>query len=240
MQCIRCGQVRTETPKNLKRIQFYEENDFSIYIEKEAVFRLLFRTVVAFIRRFKKAGRLLDIGAGVGLLVSEAQSAGFKTVGVEPSKSSVNAAKKYLGITLVPKKFSAHAVYGRFDVVVLNHVLEHMPNPNTVIEDIARVLRRDGILVIGAPNFGSYLSIFKRGRWQSLIPDQHRWHFTLRTLDQLVNPFGFERQGVSWENHDRAMHYWWKKPIYWILDQIALRTVLAEAMLVVYKKNYET
>lgn len=236
VQCITCGQVRTETPLNLKRTQFYNKDDSTIYIEKEEMFRSLFRSVIAFISRFKKKGRLLDIGAGVGLLANEAERAGFTVVGLEPSKSAVSAAKKHFGASLLQKEFSEKLFMKSFDVIVLNHVLEHLPNPKRVINDTGKVLKRGGLLVIGVPNFGSYLSIFKRNRWQSLIPDQHRWHFTLRSLDQLVLSFGFERIGENWENHDRTMHYWWKKPIYGILDQIALHTGLAEAMLVVYKK----
>lgn len=236
VRCV-CGQVRTDIPKYRKRTQYYQKDNFSIYIEKEAMFRALFREKIAFIKQFRQNGTLLDIGAGVGLFVSEARKAGFNATGLEPSKGSVRAAKKYFGISLEAQEFSRNAANSKYDIVLLNHVLEHLLRPKEVISNATAVLKRNGLFVIGVPNFGSYLSIVKRGRWQSLIPDQHRWHFTLRTLDQLMLPFGFERIGENWENHDRAMHYWWKKPIYWILDQIAIRTRLAEAMLVVYRKS---
>lgn len=236
VRCISCGQVRTETPANTVRKQYYEDEDVSIYIQKEEEFRRLFRNVLSFIKRYRKKGRLLDIGAGVGLLVSEARKAGFTAIGFEPSKGAVAAAKKHFGITLLPKEFHPKNVDGRMDVLVINHVLEHLPDPKGILGDIVDVLDDGGLLVIGVPNFGSFLSLLKRNRWQSLIPDQHRWHFTLSTLDELVLPFGFVRIGQNWENHDRATHYPWKKPFYWIFDQIALRTGSAEAMLVAYKK----
>lgn len=236
MRCIGCGQVRTDTPKHLKRTQYYGEENYSFYVQKEEMFRKLFRDKISFIKEFKTKGSLLDIGAGVGLFVSEARKAGFNATGLEPSKGSVRAAKKYFGVRLIEGEFFAKLLAKPVDVIVINHVLEHLPKPKVVIHDAYKVLRRNGLVVIGAPNFGSYLSLLKRGRWQSLIADQHRWHFTLQTLDQLVRPFGFERIGENWENHDRTMHYWWKKPFYFLADQIALQTKLAEAMLVVYKK----
>ncbi len=235
-QCLACGQVRTITPSKIERKQVYNKKDISVYIEKEAMFRKLFKRVVDFIKQYKLDGRLVDIGAGVGLLVDEARRAGFDARGIEPSPSAVLAAKKFFGVQLLCTKFTEKSTKKPIDIVVLNHVLEHLPNPHVVIRTIANVLEKDGLLVIGVPNFGSIISILKKGRWQSLIPDQHRWHFTQKTLDQLVLPFGFKKLGRTGENHDRSMHPWWKQPIYWILDTIAIATNRAEAMLIVYQK----
>ncbi|MEK7119222.1 MAG: class I SAM-dependent methyltransferase [Patescibacteria group bacterium] len=245
--CLVCGQVRTVTPKGISRKQVYQAEDVTIYIEKEQIFRRLFADVVTFIRQFKTSGTLIDIGAGVGLLVDEAKIAGFDAIGFEPSKEMVKAAKKEFGIELIPKKFHKATPCKRqgsglentktgIDIVVINHVLEHLPNPLDVIRDIRSALVKNGLLVIGVPNFGSFLAIWKKSRWQSLIPDQHRWHFTIQSLDRLIQPLGFIRIGMRQDNHDRSMHPWWKRPAYWMLDLIAVLTGRAEAMLVVYQK----
>ena len=237
VQCFACGQVRTITPFKVERKQIYNKEDISVYIEKEAMFRKLFKRVVDFIKQYKSDGRLVDIGAGVGFLVDEARWAGFDARGIEPSFSAVLAAKKFFHIQLLHTKFTRKSMKKPVDIVVLNHVLEHLPNPHKVIRTIVNVLEKDGLLVIGVPNFGSIMSILKKGRWQSLIPDQHRWHFTFATLDQLVQPQGFYRLGVTMENHDRSMHPLWKLPIYWVIDMIALLTNRGEAILVVYRKK---
>ncbi len=226
VECLVCKQVRTDSSPKVKRKNFYRAEDLSVYIEKETMFRELFRQVISFIQRFITSGKLIDIGAGVGLLVDEANKAGFVAIGIEPSKVSVAAAKKYFGVRL-----SRNMPHGKADVIVINHVLEHVENPKKLLGDISCAF-----LFIGVPNFGSFMAQLKRGRWQSLIPDQHRWHFTLRTLEGLVTPFGFQRLGTIYENHDRSMHPWWKRPIYTILDTIALATGNGEAMLVAYKK----
>ncbi len=184
VKCGGCGQVRTETLNGMKRTQYYEEENFSIYIEKEAMFRRIFRQKLYFLKRFKKHGRLLDIGASVGLLVDEAKIAGYDALGIEPSKGAVAAAKKHFGISLINKEFSASTVRRPVDIIIINHVLEHVPNAKKIIRDASRALVATGILVIGVPNFQSILSRLKRNRWQGLIPDQHRWHFTLKTLEQ--------------------------------------------------------
>ncbi|MEK7543787.1 MAG: class I SAM-dependent methyltransferase [Patescibacteria group bacterium] len=200
------------------------------------MFRVLFRKLLGFVHRYAPQGTLLDIGAGVGLLLDTARTMGYEIIGFEPSKASVKAAKKYFGITLIPREFLPGALKRTVDVIVINHVLEHLTNPQEVISLSAKALTDTGTLVVGAPNFNCFMRWIKRGKWQSLIPGQHRWQFTLQTLDQLIKPHGFRRIAVSYDNHDRAMHYWWKKPIYMALDRIALWTGHGEAMVVIYNK----
>lgn len=222
-QCVACGQARTkEKPKK----HFYTRSDISIYFEKEILFRELFKKTISFIKKFQNNGTILEIGAGAGLLVDEAIKAGFSATGYEPSRAARDSAKNHLGIDL----FSALRDISAESIVV-NHVLEHLENPKKLVSKLSCKY-----LFIGVPNFSSIMSQLKKDRWQSLVPDQHRWHFTLKTLDTLVLPFGFTRVGVTYENHDRSMHPFWKRPIYAVLDTIALATGKAEAMLVAYKK----
>lgn len=236
VRCDSCTQVRTLTPKRIQRKQVYNKEDISVYIEKEEMFRKLFRQIINFVRKYRTHGRFIEIGAGVGLLVNEAQRAGFDASGIEPSHAAVLAAKKYFDVRLACAKFSKTSLKKSADIIVLNHVLEHLPHPDSVIHDIDNKITRNGLLVIGVPNFSSIMSQLKRGRWQSLIPDQHRWHFTLETLDRLVLPFGFVRKGFYMENHDRSMHYFWKRPMYWLLDHLAFCINQGEAMVVVFQK----
>lgn len=233
IKCNACEQVRIASRRGAKKTGYYKQEDVQFYIDKQGMFRSLFRKLLEFVHRFAPKGTLLDIGAGVGLLLDEARKMGYTVIGFEPSKASVRAAWKHFRIRLDSRLSGNDTV----DIVVINHVLEHLTNPKEIIRYCAKTLGGAGTLVIGTPNFNSFMRWIKRGKWQSLVPTQHLWQFTLNTLDQLVVPYGFRRIGVSYENHDRSMHYWWKKPVYWILDRIALATGYAEAMLVIYEKH---
>ena len=245
-----CGQVRIEARDKAVRTGYYEEEDVRFYIDHQEMFRSLFRKLLDFIHEYAPGGTLMDIGAGVGLLLDEARNMGYRVIGFEPSKPSVREAEKYFGIKLFPEEFSKKTLDSRrslprtlmrgandtINIIVMNHVLEHIKNPKEIIGRCAKTLRDSGTLVVGVPNFDSFMCRIKKGKWQSLIPAQHRWQFTLAALDLLVVPHGFRRIAVSYENHDRSMHYWWKKPIYAVLDRIALATGHGEAMVVIYKK----
>lgn len=237
LQCTSCDQVRTEARTSAKRTGYYEEEDVQFYIDHQEIFRSLFRKLLGFIYKYAPKGTFLDIGAGVGLLLDEARHMGYRVIGLEPSQSSVKAAKNHFGIKLIQKEFLPGVITKKVDIILLNHVLEHLSNPREVIGLCANTLRAGGILVIGVPNFDSFMCRIKKGRWQSLIPAQHRWQFTLAALDRLVTPHGFRRIAVSYDNHDRSMHYWWKKPIYRVLDRVAIATGHAEAMVVIYRKD---
>ncbi len=234
LKCNTCEQVRIVARNGAKRTGYYEEEDVQFYIDKQDMFRPLFRKLLGFVYKFAPRGTLLDIGAGVGLLLDEARKMGYTVIGFEPSKASVLAAKKHFGIKLINSEFKNSKV--RVDIIVINHVLEHLKDPKEIVWQCSKILRNTGTLVIGVPNFNSFMCRIKRGKWQSLVPAQHRWQFTLTTLDNLVIPHGLRRIAVSYENHDRSMHYWWKRPIYMVLDHVALWTGYAEAMLVIYKK----
>jgi len=208
-----------------------------VYVEKEKMFRELFQGVIQFIRRYKNRGTLADIGAVVGLLVDEARRAGYQAVGFEPSKAAVSTALARYNIRLRRHAFSSALIRKPIDIIVFNHVLEHLNKPKVAIKDAKKVLKPDGLLIVGVPNFGSYMSILKKFRWQSLVPREHRWQFTLATLDRLILPLGFRRVGLRTENHDRSMHSRWKRLIYVFIDTIALATNRGEAILAAYQKN---
>lgn len=237
VSCEHCKQIRTISPVNANRTQEYTEADLRVYLEKQEMFRAIFRRIISFIQRYQTGGVFVDIGAGVGLLVDTAKGMGFEAYGVEPSVPSVRAARKYFGVTLHTTLSDIRKKVKHADVALLNHVLEHLPEPKKTLIEVKNMLKPQGYLVIGVPNIGSWIGSLKKARWQSLIPDQHRWHFSLRTLDQLVVPLGFERVGVISDNHDRSIHPLWKRPMYWLVDKLSEIFANGEAILVVYRKS---
>ena len=72
---------------------------------------------------------ILDVGCGNGLMLSVAQDLGLMVLGIEPSKlMSKNARLK--GVNVVGCSLEDFEDYAKFDLIVLNSVIEHLPDPS--------------------------------------------------------------------------------------------------------------
>src|SRR5262245_46255181 len=96
--------------------------------------------------------RLLDIGSGPGFFLKTAASRGWRVVGVEPSRQAAAHART-LGVEVVEGFFNIDTaeVLGRFDVVHLNNVLEHVPNPIGIVTLARGLLTQGGIICLNVP-----------------------------------------------------------------------------------------
>ena len=149
-------------------------------------------------------GRILDIGAGRGEFLRAASDNGWIAVGIEPSASFADHAAKYSGVEIKREPLEqCDFPDGSFDVVILAAVLEHLYNPDEIIEEIARILRPGGALFVDVPNEqGLYFragNLYQRLRgrdWSvNVAPTFDPFHifgFNPRALRKLLNKLGFE------------------------------------------------
>ena len=97
--------------------------------------------------------RLLDIGSGPGFFLKTAKSRGWRVLGIEPSRQAAAHARE-LGVEVVEGFFNAETApgLGRFDVVHMNNVLEHIPDPISLVGLARDLLVPGGIACINVPN----------------------------------------------------------------------------------------
>ncbi|MDT0538696.1 MULTISPECIES: class I SAM-dependent methyltransferase [Croceitalea] len=128
--------------------------------------------------------RLLDIGAGTADFLLAAQKAGWKTWGIEPNAlAQQNAVEK--GVSLLA---SLNDVAGqKFNVITLWHVLEHLPNLETDIEQICNLLEDDGTLIIAVPNFNSLDANYYKEHWAAFDVPRHLWHFSKTAIEKIFS-----------------------------------------------------
>jgi len=133
-------------------------------------------------------GQILDIGAGTGDFLSVAIKDGWKTVGVEPSEKAKSIAKSK-GVSFVEKtsELESHT----FDVITMWHVLEHVPNLEEQIEELKRLLKPSGTLIVAVPNFKSYDAKHYGQFWAAYDVPIHFWHFSKSAIHKL-----FEKENM--------------------------------------------
>ena len=134
-------------------------------------------------------GRILDIGAGTGDFLSVAKQNGWQTIGVEPSeKAKAIAINK--GVSFV--KQTSELENNSFDVISMWHVLEHVPNLDTQIKELKRLLKPNGTLIIAVPNFKSFDAKHYGKFWAAYDVPIHFWHFSKTAIKLL-----FEKEGMK-------------------------------------------
>lgn len=140
-----------------------------------------------------KRPRLLDVGCGVGYFLHLAQDAGMQVRGLELSESAVNYARTNYGLNVAQGTLDEVTIAPEScDIVVLWHVLEHLPDPVAALRQISQILAPGGLLLAAVPNFGSIEARVFGRRWYSLDAPRHLYHFTPETLQRVV-----ERAGLT-------------------------------------------
>ncbi len=144
--------------------------------------------------------RLLDVGCSSGALLMSALKAGIDAEGVEPAARAGQAARA-AGLTVCSGTL-AEASYPaeRFQAVTMMEVIEHLPRPIEVLQEVGRILAPRGILVVGTGNVDSWTVAVMRERWDYFHVGRYGGHisfFTPQSLDRLATRCGFRIERVE-------------------------------------------
>jgi len=149
------------------------------------------RHVRFFLRDLPPAARVLDVGCGRGVLLREIAERGFEAHGVEANAAAAAGADPRAEIRIAPRLADAGYPTAFFDEVVIWHVLEHLREPRRTLEEVRRILRPAGRLVVAVPNFSSAQSRWAGSAWFHLDLPRHLFHFPLSALVKLLEQTGF-------------------------------------------------
>ncbi len=117
------------------------------------------RQVLSLIRPFR-GGRLLDVGCTDGFLSAIFREEGFYTIGVDASPSALEKAKSRCDETHVAdlEKQSLPLPNTSVDLVFAGEVVEHVFRTEEFLEELARVTKSGGHLVLTTPNLACWLN----------------------------------------------------------------------------------
>jgi 2-polyprenyl-3-methyl-5-hydroxy-6-metoxy-1,4-benzoquinol methylase len=144
-------------------------------------------------RRYGRRGaRLLEVGSGLGHLAGQL-SGWFEAYGMDLNHWAVRQSKKFTETASLQTASAQELPYanGAFNVVIIKHIVEHLPDPAKAIREIGRVTETDGILILATPNLGSLLKPWKGDKW---IGYQDPTHISLKQPEEwlgLIEDAGF-------------------------------------------------
>jgi len=143
--------------------------------------------------RYKKSGRILDVGCGPGYFVREAKHAGFDAEGIEFSQLAVEYGLKLWDVNIKVDSFlESDFKTLTYDIITLWQVLEHLYHPTRIIEKAKKLLNSGGLLVIAIPNFASFQATFFKQDWYHLEVPRHLFHYTPKSITNLLEKQGFK------------------------------------------------
>jgi 2-polyprenyl-3-methyl-5-hydroxy-6-metoxy-1,4-benzoquinol methylase len=140
---------------------------------------------------FRGEGILLDIGCGIGNYLRLLQDIGWTVYGVEPvQKAAMLAQSSGLSINRIQYE-KAEYPEQFFDVVTMWHVLEHFSDSKKVLQKVSKMLKDDGLLLIGIPNYDSFDRKIFQKYWNGFEIPLHLYHFTPDSIRKVLTAAGF-------------------------------------------------
>lgn len=233
-ECAACGLGWMHPPPTEEELSAFYPPDY--YGAEGVKFRGLIEWAIRLVgvRRLRfitshlpPGAAVLDVGCGRGVLLRELADRGYRVYGTERSPEAVCGADPRAEIRCVPTLRHAAFSDGMFDLVIVWHVLEHLPDPRDTLQEIHRLLKPGGSAIIAVPNYSSWQSRWSGADWFHLDPPRHLFHFSMTALERLLtetgfqvrsrhhfslrqNPFGWVQSALNrWSPDDRNGLYTW-------------------------------
>ncbi|WP_289022098.1 class I SAM-dependent methyltransferase [uncultured Salegentibacter sp.] len=192
-------EILETIPKPENVSAYYQSEDYishtdasKSFTEKiyQAVKNFMLLQKIKWIHKVSKGNNLLDIGAGTGDFLVTAKKKEWNVAGVEPNTQARKLAQEK-GIEL--KEDLTQFKDASFDVISMWHVLEHVPDLDSQIENLARLLKPNGVAVIAVPNFKSFDAKHYREFWAAYDVPRHLWHFSQQGITELFKKHNFKK-----------------------------------------------
>lgn len=196
-KCQSCGFVFTQNVPPPEKIgAYYQSNDYVSHSDTRKGLlnkayhmarNIMLGKKFSMVNAISKGKNLLDIGTGTGYFPAFMKKKGYTVTGVEIDEKAREFARSEFGFDVFsPPEFLDHKIDGKFDVITLWHVLEHLEDFDLYLERMLEYLAPGGTLIIALPNCSSLDARHFREYWAGYDVPRHLWHFTPSTLTLLA------------------------------------------------------
>lgn len=202
VKCQECSFVFTNPiPEESEIGSFYESEEYISHSNtSKGLVNKLYQVVrnytiqkkIKLLVSLNKNRRLLDIGSGTGEFLHACRLQGFDIQGIEPSESGRKYSSEEYKIEAHTEEKLKNFEESSFDFITMWHVLEHVYHLNDRIEEIYRLLAKDGFLIVAVPNLESYDASLYKEYWAAYDVPRHLYHFSKRDIERLFGRHNFK------------------------------------------------
>jgi len=209
VRCESCSLVmvnprRTNSSKIYESDTYFSDEAFYYdYAGNKAAYQKGFRSKLKLICQYcTTRGKLLDVGAAYGFFMKEATKHGFVPFGVELSNYAAKQATRYGEVFHQP--LSRVETDARFNVVTFIDSLEHFEDPLGGLRKAWDLLERNGIVAMMVPNIDSMFARITGVKWHLLLPEEHLFYFTPKSIRLVLSKAGFETVHLGTGGYGRS------------------------------------
>lgn len=209
VMCVDCGLVWVDPqPSNENTEKFYSSEYRKQYKgafqpKPKHCYRETLRAIdrtTRFLSVYRDGMRVLDVGAGAGFFAYALKRKRISIDGIEPNEEYANYARYNLHLDTIRTGFLRDVTTeNQYDLITINHVFEHLPNPRQAMTQMHKLLRKGGHVLMEVPNIEATYhapnKIFHVG---------HLYWYNPNTIQALALQLGFvidDVQIISGTNH---------------------------------------
>jgi len=139
-----------------------------------------------------KTGKILDVGSGTGAFANEMKKSSWDVTAIEPSEDARKFAKQTYGLDVRRAEELYHLPDDSFDAISLWHVLEHVHQLHPYLQQLKKLLKENGKLIIAVPNYTSKDARRYKEYWAAYDVPRHLYHFSPKSIGVLVEKNGMK------------------------------------------------
>ncbi|WP_111598729.1 class I SAM-dependent methyltransferase [Chitinophaga skermanii] len=183
--------------------RYYQSQEYISHSEtKEGLVNRLYHSVRKITMRSKqnwvksaanlKTGSLLDVGCGTGAFIHYMQQIGWTVTGLEPDERARENAAKLYNLQPLPPSTLYELPAQSFDVITMWHVLEHVHDLHQYLDQLKRLVKPGGAILIAVPNYTSLDAKHYGKYWAAYDVPRHLYHFSPKSMQILLEQHGIQ------------------------------------------------
>lgn len=198
VNCASCGVSWTYLPEIINTAELYRDEVYAVVDNRQSIFeKIIFSEAKKVLKRARqihpKASRLIDFGSGKGQFLAIANEQGWNGIGIETEQARADFAREKYGVEVRCEFYQEGKIRTEpADLLTLNHVLEHLPQPMVLLERLIESnLVDNGLLYIEVPRADSWQANIAGGQWMHWDIPKHLTHWTEPILVDQLGKLGF-------------------------------------------------
>ena len=201
-QCSKCKHVQLNPIPSIEEDKVFYDNNLqeknveyhgSIKDNRKKSIHDLNRRVEFVEKITPKNRKILEIGSGYGFFLEQMKKKNYDIVGIEVSKERRIISKKITNAKVLDVNIMSDDVtLGKFNTIVLFHVLEHISNLELFLKNIKKMLYKHGKVIIEVPNFDDYQIKINHEYEEWNLQRAHLHYFTPKTIKLILQKYGLK------------------------------------------------